>query len=363
MMKSFFSHNKELSMKKLSDINARKTIGLVYDAPYELVGTNEFTFPDDATNEWENKKTLDEIDKTWRSLGLDVIHFPLEKSFFSLWQKYSTTCHLIHSVVEGFGSQARESWIPSLCELSGIPYIGSSPFAHSLCMNKVYLKQICAQLKIPTAPFYFIQFEEDFLNIPNSFFNSKTFMKPNAEGSGMGIDAAYSICSTKKEATELGIQLLKKYPDGILIEKYLSGPEYTSALIGTPTKILPIAQIEVDDGVYGSRNKGKDFMGEKVTFPQLNPKVKQEIINGSQSLFSRLPLHDFARLDWKCDNEGQVYFLEANTLPGISYYYSVLPLMAKEAGYDYPSLFKVLFDSATTRSNERNLWYGKARLQ
>ena len=349
-------------IKDIKHLKGQKILGLVYDVPTQLQNSESIHFPDDATSEWENQDTLDTIVRTWESLGFEVILFPLDQFFFKQWEKYMTSCHLIHSVVEGFGSIARESWIPSLCELSGIPYIGSSPFAHSLCMSKSHLKQICIQLNIPTSPFYLIQSAQDFSNIDPIFFNSDVFFKPNAEGSGMGVDASFSICHSFTEAKRSANKLLQKYPEGILVEKYLQGAEYTSAILGTPPQFLPIAQIEVHDGVYGASNKGKDIMEEKVSFPELNPKIKKIIEEGSQKLFSTIPLYDFVRMDWKCSNDHDVYFLEANTLAGLSYHYSVLPLMAKEAGIDYKSLFKILYESALTRKSGRNLWYGKTRI-
>lgn len=348
-----------------NNINTRKIIGLIYDEPTELQNCNEIIFPEDATSEWENLATINYIADTWRSLNFDVILFPLNNNFFESWQNHFTSCHLIHSLVEGFGSVSRESWIPSLCELSGVPYIGSSPFAHSLCMSKTHLKQICIQLNIPTAPFYFVQSINDFDKIDHSFFHSKVFLKPNAEGSGMGIESSFSICDTREQAQKTVAKMLKKYSDGILIEKYLCGEEFTSAVIGTPPQLLPIAKIEVSDGVYGILHKGKDFMGETVTFPDFSntSNIKKVIDEASLKLFSFIPFYDFVRLDWKCDENGNVYFLEANTLAGLSYYYSVLPLMAKEIGINYPQLFQILYESAMTRSKGKNLWYGKSRLQ
>lgn len=361
---TMFTQKRGFMIRESNKTKKQKILGLVYDVPAKLENSDFIQFPNDATMEWENQKTIDTILKTWQSLGFDVILFPLDQSFFTQWEKYSSSCHLIHSVAEGFGSIARESWIPALCELSGIPSIGSPPFAHSLCMSKFHCKQICMHLNIPTAPFHFIQSMEDFLNIDSSFFVSKVFLKPNGEGSGMGIDASFSICSSKKEAEQTATELLHKYPEGILIEKYLQGPEYTSAIIGTPPQILPIAQIEVETGIYGASDKGKDFMGEKVTFPSINPKIKKIMEEGSLKLFSSLPMSDFVRIDWRTDLNGEnVYFLEANTLAGLSYYYSVLPLMAREIGIDYKMLFKILADSALTRAQGRHLWYGKSRLQ
>lgn len=339
-----------------------KKIGLVYDIPEELKNFESVVFPLDARGEWEDQKTIDTIIETWTLLGAEVILFPLKESFLKQWSEQARSCTLIHSVVEAFGSLSREGWIASLCELSGIPYIGSSPFAHSLCMSKSHLKQICRALNIPTAPSYFLQTREELLKLDKSVFKHPVFLKPNGEGSGMGIDASFSICQTQKEAIEAAENLLQKYPEGIVLEKYLSGPEYTTAVLGTPEEFLPIAQIEVDDGVYGASNKGKDYMGERVTFPTLPENTQQMMKESSLKLCQQLWIYDFVRFDWKTDGEGTMYFLEANTLAGLSYHYSVVPLMAKEAGYDYKKLFEILYHSAMTRSQGRHLWYGKSRM-
>lgn len=341
----------------------RKTLGLVYDVPTHLENSPGIEFPPDATAEWENKITIDTIVHTWQSLGFVVLRFPLDHSFFKNWENNARSCDLIHSIVEGFGSLARESWIPSLCELSGIPYIGSSPYAQSLCMNKAHLKQICLGLNVPTAPFYLVQCWDDFLKIPTSFFQESHFIKPNGEGSGMGIHASFSIGQSKSETEHKVREFLPKYLEGILLEKYLSGDEYTSAMIGTPPQFLPVAQIQVHDGVYGLANKRKDVMEEKISFPILNSKVKKTMEEGTIKLFTSLPLNDFVRMDWKCDDDGNVYFLEANALAGLSFHYSVLPLMAKEAGMNYKEFFQCLFDSAMCRAQGRHLWYGKTRLR
>ncbi|APJ03506.1 D-alanine--D-alanine ligase family protein [Silvanigrella aquatica] len=338
-------------------------LGLVYDLPTKLENSDKIFFPDDANAEWESQKTIDTIIETWKQLGFSVILFPLDSTFLKKWNELSSSCSIIHSLVEGWGSLARESWIPSLCELSGIPFIGSEPFAQSICMSKTQIKLLCQHLKIPTLPFYIIKNIEELTNIPRVFFNETHFIKPDGEGSGMGIDASYSISNSKKNTEKITQSLLEKYPDGVLIEKFIDGKEYTSAIIGTPPIFLPIAQIEVIDGVYGLSNKSKEFMGEKVTFPKLSKKNENIIRNGTVKLFDFLKLKDFVRMDWRCDKKGNVFFLEANTLAGLSYHYSPLPLMAKHIEIDYQELFTILAESALSRSNSRNLWYGKSRIQ
>ena len=343
--------------------NKNQILGLIYDLPTKLENTQKIIFPDDASAEWETKNTIDKICETWKELGFSVILFPLDSTFLPKWSDFSSQCTLIHSLVEGWGSLAREGWIPSLCELSGVPFIGSDPYAQSICMSKTQLKLLCNLLKIPTSPFYIIKNIKDFRKIPAKFFKETHFIKPDGEGSGMGIDASYSMSNSKLETYEKVKVILEKYPDGVLLEKYLSGREFTSGIIGTPGKILPIAEIEVEDKVYGLANKSKEHMGEKVTFPKLSKRNENIIKSSTEILFQYLNLKDLVRFDWRCDEKGNPYFLEANTLPGISYYYSVLPLMAKEIGIQYKEFLAILAESALSRGISRNLWYGSTRIK
>lgn len=353
-----------LFMEKILNFKIHgKRLGLVYDLPCKLENSSEIEFPFDASAEWESQETISHIAKTWSDLGFEIILFPLDKTFLTRWASHACQCDLIHSVAEGFGSLARESWIPSLCELSGIPFIGSSAFVHSVCMSKGQTKLICRSIGIPTAPFHIVKQKLDFDLIVDDFFCKPCFVKPDGEGSGMGIDANFSICHSRSQAKEIVFSLLQKYPHGVLIERHLVGPEYTSAWIGSPSHFLPIAEIEVPTGVYGLANKSKEERGEKILFPHLSNDIQNTIRTGTQRLSCYLNILDFVRMDWKCDDQGQVYFLEANTLAGLSYDYSVLPIMAAQAGVFYSDLLKTLAVSAWSRKLDKSLWYGRTRIR
>ena len=143
----------------------------------------------------------------------------------------------------------------------------------------------------------------------------------------------------------------------------LTGRELTSALVGTGGEIaLPIAEIEVPEGVYGLAYKGKDKMEEKVSFPKL-PKSTEEMIRSAMATLSRrVGFDDFVRFDWKLNSAGVPVLLEANPLAGLSYYYSVLPKIAQMAGLSYSELMKQLAISALRRQDNKRYWYGRSRL-
>lgn len=339
-----------------------QVVALVFDLPQDLNATDDMAFPGDSSAEWESRATIETIEKTWSSLGYKVIQIPLDKNFMMRWTNVRHEISFVHSLVEGWGSPAREGWLPSLCELCGIAYVGSGPTAMNIAMRKTMTKMICRQNGIRTANWFYISCLEELKNVDTAFLKTPHFVKPDAEGSGMGIDAGHSLSNSREQTYRVCEQLLKKYADGVLLEEYIDGPEYTSALLGTPLQHLPIAQIEVDDGVYGLSNKSKDYMGERVSFPVLDQKMKNEIETWGQHLAKLLGFEDFVRYDWKAKSDGTIYFLEANPLAGLSYYYSVLPKMAYEAGYTYASLLQKLAESALLRKSHRKYWYGRSRM-
>lgn len=349
-------------MKRTLSLNGI-SIALVYDLPENLLRTKEHPFPSDAEAEWETIETIEKIAETWRELGCNVQMLPLDKFFLSRWAELHQKFELVHSLVEGWGSTAREAWIPSLCEMSGIPYIGSGPFAQCVSMRKSSLKVLCHALSIPTPEFHLILKPDDLIRIPMSLLERPHFIKPDCEGSGMGIDAGHSIGRTPNQTRDVCAKLLQQFPDGVLIEEFMAGRELTSAFLGTEAlSFLPVAEIEVEGGVYGLSNKSKDAMGEKVTFPELPEQVHKTISSSMELLAKHVGFEDFVRFDWKLNDRGIPCLLEANPLAGLSYYYSVLPKMAEASGLKYHELLEKIGLSALSKQHHRRYWYGRSRI-
>lgn len=346
----------------LADFSKAPVLALVYDETCPLDNVGGTHFPADATAEWESADTITKLKETWSSLGFDVQLCPLNRNFLAQWAARKQTFSLVHSVAEGWGTASREGWVASLCELSGVPYIGSSPLGLNIAMKKSLTKVIATSLGVPTAAHHVIRHQSDLAHVPENFLREPHFIKPDAEGSGMGIDATHSISSSPEKTFATVGTLLPLFPEGLVLEIYLPGREFTAAHLNSSLAALPIAEIEVDTGVYGIANKGKDAMNEKVSFPTLPAEIEATILEGTRKLASALEWHDFVRTDWKMDGSGKIFFLESNPLAGLSYFYSVLPKMAAHAGMSYGDLLAGLASSAIKRKNGRNLWYGRARL-
>lgn len=342
-------------MSSADNIKTKLKMALVYDA------FDAFNPPGSlhAQSEWESKRTVQSFVDAWHELGFEVLELPFNATFFDRWNAHVSSIDIVHSVLEGWGHRGREGWIPSLCELSGIPCIGSPSWSHNLCMGKSATKTLVASLGIPTPQFFTVQCEADIGLVPMSLTDKPHFIKPDCEGSGMGISIDVSLGKGREHTLNTVNDLLLKFPDGILIESLLQGAEYCTAVLDS--QCLPIAQIEVESGVYGYAEKTKEYMPEKVTFP--NVSFGPELQSQTLQICRLLGIQDFCRMDWKLDANGIPHFLEVNTLAGLSPHYSVFPKMAQEANFDFKTMLFKLSQMALGRKDHRALYYGSQRLR
>lgn len=338
------------------------TFGKDLDAPSSgALVTEDSTWLAEATAEWENERTIQSIAATWQRVGYETFIIHLDSRTLATFHALSIRFRkslLVHALVEGWGTPSREAWIPALCESHGVPWIGSNVSAFVTSMDKDLIATMAHQLEIRVPRGRLVQNAQDYARFISDNQNQEHFVKPNFEGSGMGINKD-SLRPRHSPLTPSELNtLLCRFPEGLRVEEVLPGKELTSGLVAD-TQFLPIAEIKVPGGIYGLEHKQKDAMTEEVTFPQLDASVEIAIEQGSRALWRRLGLQDFARFDWKCDANGVPCLLEVNPLAGLSPHYSVFPLLWKQTGASYVKLFETLALSAAKKCQARALYYGR----
>ncbi|CAG8087892.1 unnamed protein product [Penicillium nalgiovense] len=147
---------------------------------------------------------------------------------------------LVFNMAQGFHGSARESQVPALLEAYRVPYTFSDAATMAICQNKPITKTILGRHMIPNAPFGVIPM----LNDDVADFSERSaalppyplFIKPVIEGSSKGIDGFNKV----KEPAELEPavrELARKFPDqDILVERFLSGREFTVSILGTGSR-------------------------------------------------------------------------------------------------------------------------------
>ena len=86
---------------------------------------------------------------------------------------------------------------------------------------------------------------------------------------------------------------------------------------------------------------------------KVEPAVSRRMMDLARDVFQGLGCRDVARIDFRMDEAGKIYFIECNPLPGLTPGWSDLCLIAQAAGMDYRTLVGEIMSGAIRRYKER----------
>lgn len=242
------------------------------------------------------------------------------------------------------GEFAEDGKIQTILEYFKIPYLGSGPAASSLAMDKYRASLLVGTLKNVIIPRTFRVGKDT--AIPEGY-PSSLVVKPNTMGSSIGI----SITSSEREFEKAVEYIRKNYPSQeIIAQEYLEGAVEIQCgvlqkkngefVVLPPIEIIPKKNVFFD---YDS----KYLVGgaTEITPPvSVSKKVADELSQLSINVHILLGLRTYSRNDFLVHKK-KIYFLEANTLPGMTAT-SLLPQEAKAIGISYTHLLDFLIQNA-----------------
>jgi D-alanine-D-alanine ligase len=246
----------------------------------------------------------------------------------------------------GIQGKARYTHVPSILEMVGIPYVGSSPLAHSLALDKVVTKIILMQNGLPTPEFAVLKDPED--ELPKMGF--PLIVKPKSEAVSFGI----RIVNTEEELREAARDIFDNFGQPVLIEQFIEGREINVGLLGnSPLEALPPVEIVFgEEGPPILTYEDKTHRSHRKVLYKCPAEIDQETTARAQELAKRgfvaLGCYDCARVDMRIDRNGKLYILEINSLPSLGPGGSYV-LAAKHMGLDYTALVSRLVDVASAR--------------
>ncbi|PJZ45298.1 D-alanine--D-alanine ligase family protein [Leptospira brenneri] len=308
--------------------------------------------------EWESEETIQNMEKIIQDLGYDVaiLSHPSEiSSVLSSIPISERKNWIVWNLIEGYHSPNREAYIPALCEYLAVPHTGSSAVVQTLTLDKYKTKVFLKSFGIPTADFWLV--DQSGL-LPTDHF--PLFVKPNGEGSSLGISEK-NLIHSEKDWKETTSELLEKY-ENLLLETYLSGKELTVGVFGNRGKyqVSPIAFVDYPGIVYSDIVKSKESFVESLDFSvpkELSDTLEKYSIKVAELLGSS----GYIRLDFKLE-KNLPYFLEANATPGFSNIYSTLPLLWEKTGKTYSELLNYCLDLGFEEYQNHNRYqYAKDR--
>jgi D-alanine-D-alanine ligase len=324
--------------------------------------TPEVTGEQDEEAEYDTPDTLQAIREAIASHGHEVID--LESTSDLPIQIASTPVDVVFNIAEGFKGRSRESQVPALLELLDIPYTGSDPAALSVSLDKALAKRMVRTHGILTPDYLVLHTGKERLPRDLSF---PLIVKPVAEGTSKGVTKR-SVVRDEAEMREVAREIITKYRQPALAEAYIRGREFTIGMLGERRpRVLPIMEIVFLDPadqtpVYSFDMKQEWSKSIRYEVPaKVSPRDLDRLERSARECFVALGCRDVARVDFRMDPEGRIYFIEANPLPGLAPGWSDLVLIAEAAGIDYRGLIGEILSFAIRRHQERERERERAR--
>lgn len=324
-------------------------VGLTYDLKDEYLAAG---YSAEQVAELDKVETIDGIDNALRELGYQTERVG---SVRRLLERLAggKRWDIVFNIAEGLEGLGRESQVPTVLEIFGIPYTFSDPVTLGISLHKGMAKRVMQSAGIATPAFAEVRDEADIdpIDLPYPLF-----AKPLAEGSGKGISSKSRV-NNKQELRELCLDLLERFRQPVLVETFLSGREFTVGVLGTGRKAYCPGMMEVvfrkdakasTNEIYGQYTK--DNYGKVLDYvPVHEPQIIRECEALTLAVWQALGGRDAGRVDVRYDSKGVANFIEVNPLPGLNYIHSDLPILCNMNGIGFTELIGRIMESAKTR--------------
>ncbi|MFL5352433.1 ATP-grasp domain-containing protein [Archangium sp.] len=330
-------------------------VGFTYNVKRVKPVAADGTALEDSEAEYDSPTTLQAIREAIASWGHEVVDLEATAELPSVLA--STPLDIVFNIAEGFKGRNRESQVPAMLELLDIPYTGSDPATLSIALDKALAKKIVRQAGIHTPNFQLMHTGKERLD--KQFTSFPLIVKPVAEGSSKGV-VSKSVCHNEAELREVVKEIVTKYQQPALIEEYIGGREFTVGLLGERRpRVLPPMEIvfldrEDKTPIYSFQHK-LDW-NDRIRYDapaKIEPALLEKLRAAARNSFMALGCRDVARIDFRMDDKGRIYFIECNPLPGLTPGWSDLVLIAQGAGMDYRGLIGEIMAPAIRRYKER----------
>lgn len=236
------------------------------------------------------------------------------------------------------GGVGEDGRLQASFDILGIRYTGPDSLGNALAMDKSVTKQIFQMNHIPTPEGTWLYKKSK--DKPLSEFNLSlpVVVKPCSGGSSIGV----YICHTEEEY-KTAIEESFKDETCVMVERYIKGREFACGIIDG--KALPIIEIIPKTGFFDYANKYQAGCTEEICPANIPDETAQQMMKATERAFRALKLNVYSRADFLLDEDGNIYCLEVNTLPGMTAA-SLLPKEAAAAGIEYGDLCELIIEKS-----------------
>ncbi|MFI3172613.1 MAG: D-alanine--D-alanine ligase [Eubacteriales bacterium] len=229
-------------------------------------------------------------------------------------------------------------------DVLGIKYTGPNYVGSAIAMDKGIAKQLFQKNNIPTPGGTWIRKEHRDITLSEIGLELPVVVKPSCGGSSIGV----YIPTTEDEYKD-AIDKAFQYEDEVVIEPYIKGREFACGYIDGVA--LPVIEIIPKTGFFDYANKYQADLTQEICPANIDEETSRRMQDATIAACQVLKLDVYSRADFLLTDEGEIYCLEVNTLPGMTPT-SLLPQEAAAAGIEYGELCELIIEKSLARYKE-----------
>ena len=238
------------------------------------------------------------------------------------------------------GRGGEDGSMQAFLKSKNIAYTGSDSLSSAIGIDKLKTKLLWRSLNISTPDFLEVTEKTSYAEIVSAI-GVPFFIKPSNEGSSIGIDKI----KNEKQYQDAFLKT-SKIDANVIVEKFVDGEEFTVAIVNDKT--LPVIKIKPSNEFYDYQAK---YIKDDTQYicPSGIEKHKEVLISQEAlKAFKVIGCSSWGRVDFMMDKQGQHYFIEVNTSPGMTSH-SLVPMAAKEVGINFDQLVLEILKTADVK--------------
>ena len=248
-----------------------------------------------------------------------------------------TTGDYTRAFIALHGRGGEDGVIQGMLEMLGIPYSGSGVLGSALAMDKLRTKQVWQSAGIPTPAFVQLTGAANIAAVQHTL-QYPVIVKPAHEGSSIGI----SKVETAADLVDAW-RLAAEHDNNVIAEQWIDGEEYTAGILGD--EVLPLICLETPHTFYDYAAKYTADSTRYLIPCGLDDDRETQLQHASQAAFRAVGANGWGRVDFMLDAAGEPWFIEVNTVPGLTDH-SLVPMAAAAAGIDFGTLACRILDTS-----------------
>ncbi len=251
-------------------------------------------------------------------------------------QRADVLCLALH------GGTGEGGTLQAILDVVGVPYTGSGALASALAMDKDLSKRLFRAAGVPVPAWFMTPVAPEDVTTALGW---PVIVKPSKQGSTVGLTLVKNA-----KGLDAAVALAAGYDDEVMVEQFIPGRELTVGVLGDVP--LPVGEIIPKHELFDYECKYTPGMSEEIFPAKLDTTLTRQLQEFALTAHRALKLGGYSRIDFRLSPDGDIFCLEANTLPGMTRV-SLLPKAAQAAGIEFPELCERICRLARERDGRR----------